>query len=62
MALYDDRKITTGERAAMESALLRNIPLRGTPAWDRRERFRAELGCKCLSFGSIPEEVCVDDY
>lgn len=31
------------------------FPIRGTPEWEDRERRRADRGCKCISFGRIPE-------
>lgn len=46
------RAAESGRCEAILRATVERGPLvRGTPEWDERERARAALGAKCLSFG-----------
>jgi len=34
-----------------------NLIIRGSPLWDAREETRRNLGCTCLSFGTINKSI-----
>jgi hypothetical protein len=44
---------TFGSVTNAEYMLLRSVPLRGTEAWDARERLRRRLGASLLSYGPL---------
>ena len=40
-----------------DSVIEGGLIIRGTNAWDDREKLRRAAGCKCLSFGTLHDSI-----